>query len=230
MRMSMLVSSTVRYSFHLCSIRCFSCRSHSCVITGTLMAPKVLSRVIYGTTDPAPFLTENLKIKPAVLYDHVRYHVKDVDYPAIVKRIGLEVKGVYVRGIRATEMARLDEFEGSEYIRCYRRVTVDPDDITNRSQRNAHVYIWNQDEAMLNWKEWEYEDFIKTKLRNWTGEPLVDPEPDPNADPEPDPNADPKAAAVKDPLGGRWCFVNGLPENPVYTNQPKDFDTQNRDQ
>ena len=94
--------------------------SHSLFFYGTLMHPEILKRVIGHQGNL-------LQIAPAILFEYVRHHVKECDYPAILKydqsnrelyegrALGREekcVRGTLVIGLTANDLALLDTFEG----------------------------------------------------------------------------------------------------------------------
>ncbi|KAJ4986508.1 AIG2-like family protein [Stagonosporopsis vannaccii] len=93
--------------------------SHTAFFYGTLMAPPVLHRVIWGSqTPPTPAHASLLSIRPAILHAHQRRHVKNADYPAVIPAApASEVRGTLVRGLTDGDMWRLDIFEGDEYER-----------------------------------------------------------------------------------------------------------------
>ncbi|TFK20278.1 hypothetical protein FA15DRAFT_673595, partial [Coprinopsis marcescibilis] len=85
---------------------------------GTLMHPKILTRVIgnEGT---------HLRFCPAILLDHTRHRIKNGDYPGVIPySAGRElfsreltqeersVRGIFVTGLTESDMTRLDLFEG----------------------------------------------------------------------------------------------------------------------
>ncbi|MFQ5784460.1 MAG: gamma-glutamylcyclotransferase family protein [Alphaproteobacteria bacterium] len=53
---------------------------------------------------------------PATLPDHALKRVVEEGYPALVPRPGGSVEGVLVRGLDAGDIARLEWFEGKEYV------------------------------------------------------------------------------------------------------------------
>jgi hypothetical protein len=94
--------------------------SHTAFFYGTLMAPPVLHRVIWGSPDNVPSAQKALlQIRPAVLHDYQRHKVNYADYPAILPTHGTKssVRGTLVTGLTDGDMWRLDIFEGSEYER-----------------------------------------------------------------------------------------------------------------
>lgn len=88
---------------------------------GTLMAPAVLHRVCHGPLPWNPsnphYSTHNFKTYPAILPNHIRKRVVFADYPGVIPSDGESVRGVYVTGLTASDISRLDTFEGDEYTR-----------------------------------------------------------------------------------------------------------------
>lgn len=123
--------------------------THTCFFYGTLLAPPVLYRVIFGTPQPDPLHHPSMKglvFKSALLRGFRRHRVWGADYPAILPEglgrseagangdgsgvaSGKEgevveacVRGTLVSGLTEGDVWRLDVFEGLEYER--RRVSV----------------------------------------------------------------------------------------------------------
>ncbi|KAF5874491.1 putative disease resistance protein [Botrytis fragariae] len=147
---------------------------------GTLMAPEVLYRVIYGASNhPSTSLT----ITPALLHDYCRHRVSFADYPAIISEPGHTVRGTYVTGLTPSNMRNLDYFEGSQYER--KVVTVKllaPKDksthganaimaeaVETGEEKEAQTYVFTDLDA-LEKGEWDFEFFRREKLRNWADE------------------------------------------------------------
>ncbi|KAJ5619499.1 hypothetical protein N7510_003483 [Penicillium lagena] len=95
---------------------------------GTLMAPQVLHRVIYGCSDLDPNNKTPPRFQPAVLHGYRRYRVRDEEYPGIVAAtetgdadsVGdsqMSVLGTLVSGLTDSDIRLLDDYEGSEYVR-----------------------------------------------------------------------------------------------------------------
>ncbi|KAH6638733.1 hypothetical protein C7974DRAFT_306053 [Boeremia exigua] len=100
--------------------------AHTAFFYGTLIAPPVLHRVIWGSpTPPTPTHAALLTTRPAVLHGYQRRRVRGADYPAIVPAEGGEVRGVLVEGLSEGDVWRLDVFEGGEYVRRVVRVRVE---------------------------------------------------------------------------------------------------------
>ena len=156
------------------------------------MHPKVLSRVVDGgqhhhrqtagddkdTNHYASTTVRHRVHLPAVLQDHARYRVRDVDYPAVVPELGKAVRGVLVEGLSDAAIARLDSFEGDEYERRSVVVqTVPPvagsssSSTTTSESRSVEcqTYIW-LDPTQLLAEEWDFEAFERDCIHRWSGE------------------------------------------------------------
>ena len=160
--------------------------SHTAFFYGTLMAPPVLHRVIWGSqTPPTPAHASLLHIRPAILHAHRRHKVKGADYPAIlpVSSTSSSVRGTLVEGLTDGDIWRLDIFEGSEYAR--RKVKVlalqDKDkgegmgDLSQNEEDNiegeieAETYIWAAGSHRLEPEEWDFAAFVRDKMKRWVG-------------------------------------------------------------
>jgi hypothetical protein len=130
---------------------------------------KVLSRVIYGTTEPEPWLSQDLRIQQAILHGFCRHQVKWADYPGIIAEAGKSVKGTYVTGLRDTEIGRLDTFEGDEYSREVVKARLLKDDGTEGDEVECSVYVY-KDETNLVREEWDFDTFVKEKMHRWVEE------------------------------------------------------------
>ncbi|XP_014559831.1 hypothetical protein COCVIDRAFT_35121 [Bipolaris victoriae FI3] len=191
--------------------------SHTAFFYGTLMAPPVLHRVIWGSpTPPTPTHASLLHIRPAILHAHQRRKVKGADYPGVVPVSCSEasVRGTLVQGLTDGDLWRLDVFEGKEYVRSKVRVRVllpsqkiqgeggkegeGMGDVTQKEEDNvegeeveAETYIWVAGEHRLEGDEWDFTEFVREKMGRWVGG--VELEDVDNA----------VAAAQGDPTGGR---------------------------
>ena len=147
--------------------------SHTAFFYGTLMAPQVLHRVIWGSASPpTPVHAGLLSIRSAVLKGHVRRRVKSKDYPAVTPSSGEEVRGTLVTGLTDGDVWRLDIFEGGEYERRDVRVRVLGEEEGEEVQ--AQTYIWVAGEKLLEAEEWDFEHFVKEKMGRWVGEEVDD--------------------------------------------------------
>jgi hypothetical protein len=150
--------------------------------TGTLMAPGILYRVIYGTANPEPWRQKLTTIRPAILESHRRHRVKYRSYPAIVPRADSCVCGTVVSGLTPGDIYRLDIFEGDQYARKKVTVKVITDvrlgdgrphgeSADHRLEEvEAETYIWRDDLSELEDGEWDFEEFRREQMKFWTGE------------------------------------------------------------
>jgi gamma-glutamylcyclotransferase (GGCT)/AIG2-like uncharacterized protein YtfP len=163
--------------------------SHTAFFYGTLMAPQVLHRVIWGSqTPPTPAHASLLRIRPAILHAHRRHKVKHADYPAILPTkdsAKASVRGTLVEGLTDGDIWRLDIFEGSEYKRRKVQVRVletkkgdnEMGDLSQKEDENvegeevdAETYIWTAGANRLEQEEWDFAEFVKDKMKHWVGE------------------------------------------------------------
>lgn len=167
--------------------------SHTAFFYGTLMAPPVLHRVIWGSqSPPTPAHASLLRIRPAILHAHRRHKVKRADYPAILPTptsSTSSVRGTLVEGLTDGDVWRLDIFEGDEYARRKVKVRVlgqgrkdgafgeeGMGDLTQAEEDNveteeveAETYIWITGENRLEAEEWDFAEFVKEKMARWVG-------------------------------------------------------------
>lgn len=152
---------------------------HTAFFYGTLMAPKVLSRVCYGPNVPLNTTKHGtLNIRPALLQDYRRHRVLHADYPAIVPRDGSTVRGTLVSGLTDGDLWRLDIFEGDEYKREKVKVreltyegdiTVEPTKDQLGKTVDAETYVWINPHTDLEDTEWDFEEFVREKMWAWVG-------------------------------------------------------------
>lgn len=156
--------------------------SHTAFFYGTLMAPPVLHRVIWGSqTPPTPAHASLLRIRPAILHAHQRHKVKHADYPAILPTSpSSTVRGTLVEGLTDGDIWRLDIFEGSEYERQKVKVKVlqgqGTGDLSQKEEENvegevieAEAYIWTAGAQRLEAEEWDFSEFVRDKMKRWVG-------------------------------------------------------------
>ncbi|UPX19913.1 uncharacterized protein EKO05_0010162 [Ascochyta rabiei] len=182
-----------------------SAMSHTAFFYGTLMAPPVLHRVIWGSpTPPTPAHAALLSIRPAKLHAHQRRKVRHADYPAVVPAAPEdEVRGTLVEGLTDGDIWRLDIFEGHEYERQSVRVKVleakgragdaEHKDVEGE-EVDAQTYLWTAGEHRLETEEWDFDHFVKEKMSRWVGGEAAD---------EGFQDVDDAVAAQQDPTGGR---------------------------
>ncbi|KAM0196899.1 hypothetical protein ACHAPI_005448 [Fusarium lateritium] len=137
---------------------------------GTLMAPEVFFTVCYGDRNPPQAIKDMHTFTPAILEGYCRHRVQHADYPAVVAEEGHTVLGVYATGLTDANMDKLDIFEGSEYIKETVKVKVLNKDGTTPAKeelKEASVYVFNEP-SYLEKGEWNFEEFRKQKMHNWT--------------------------------------------------------------
>ncbi|PSN74367.1 hypothetical protein BS50DRAFT_539583 [Corynespora cassiicola Philippines] len=174
--------------------------SHTAFFYGTLMAPQVLHRVIWGSKDPpTPAHASLLTIRPAILHNFQRHKVRYADYPAILPSSHSSdptaissVRGTLVHGLTDGDIWRLDIFEGSEYERRKVKVRVleqgakengegGMGDVSQPEMANvegeeveAEVYVWIAGSHRLEEEEWDFGDFVRDKMSRWVGREAAD--------------------------------------------------------
>lgn len=146
------------------------------------MAPPVLYRVIYGTTEPEPWRRSLTTVRPALLQDYRRHKVKHADYPAILPHGSSSVRGSLVTGLLDEDIRRLDIFEGSEYNRQKVDVLALKDTALNEAidesklseyvvdKAQAETYVWTAGAKQLESEEWDFEEFKREKMYAWIGQ------------------------------------------------------------
>lgn len=138
------------------------------VPAGTLMAPQVLYRVIYGAEKPAAGQAGLLTVEPAILEGYCRRRVKYADYPGVTAEAGKSVRGTYVTGLTEGDMWRLDTFEGTEYIKETVKVQILDKEGKPARTEEAQTYIY-QVPANLEGQEWDFEHFKNERMKFWIG-------------------------------------------------------------
>lgn len=180
--------------------------SHAAFFYGTLMAPPVLHRVIWGSqTPPTPAHASLLTIRSAILPAHRRHKVRGADYPAILpcSKQGACVKGTLVEGLTDGDLWRLDIFEGDEYTRRQVRVRVhSPSSSSPGEEIDCESYIWTSSPRRLDQSEWDFDEFVRDKMKRWVGREAAD------ADEGFQEVDDAVASLQQDPTGGRGTNGN----------------------
>jgi gamma-glutamylcyclotransferase (GGCT)/AIG2-like uncharacterized protein YtfP len=120
---------------------------------GTLMIEEIMETVTGRT----------FKSSDALLRGHVRYCIRDVLYPGIIKNKGSVVRGTVYYDIDDETMRRLDAFEDD----IYERVAVEI--ITDDGNRlDAYTYrISERYESVLTAEVWEPEAFREKHMRSF---------------------------------------------------------------
>ena len=115
------------------------------------MVPDVFYSVCYGTKDVPDAIAKLHTFNPAILGCYCRRRVKYADYPGITEDKDHNVFGTYTTGLTRANMAKLDHFEGSEYVR--KTVTVkllekvgdldgEGSKLVEGEERTAEVYVY----------------------------------------------------------------------------------------
>ncbi|KAJ6513219.1 hypothetical protein C8R45DRAFT_962852 [Mycena sanguinolenta] len=161
---------------------------------GTLMHPKILTRVIHNDGS-------HLQICQAVLLKFTRHKVKYADYPGIVPyseshvffdqeldRDACSVRGTMVTGLTKSDLQYLDIFEGAEYDRekvsvhpldslvglsdDYTMLTTTPPPLPSDSNLpdavEVDTYVFNEIPRLMN-EIWDFDDFVKKNAWKWYG-------------------------------------------------------------
>ncbi|CAG8435058.1 15442_t:CDS:2 [Funneliformis caledonium] len=134
----------------------------TCFFYGTLIFPQILNRVLENgrsNTEKPINIKESVS---AVLKGYKRHKVIGAVYPAILKGDDLkdEITGVLLGGLSSQDIARLDNFEGSQYEKKKVQVYVDNNLI------EAMTYVWKDSPTLLHDEDWNPKDFEK-QLYKW---------------------------------------------------------------
>ncbi|KAF1830193.1 hypothetical protein BDW02DRAFT_508173 [Decorospora gaudefroyi] len=163
--------------------------SHTIFVYGTLMAPPILHRVLWGpthtTTQHPPAHASPITFRPALLPAHQRHRVKYADYPALIPcpATTSSVRGTLVHGLTDGDIWRLDVFEGNEYRR--ERVVVQVLRAGDNGNGNGEgfveagsaseeeietqAYLWTAGTHRLEAQEWDFDAFVRDKMARWVG-------------------------------------------------------------
>lgn len=155
--------------------------SLQCLVPGTLMAPQVLYRVIFGSSEPEVWQKKRIVIRPAILHEFRRHRVRTAEFPAIVPNPSSTVRGTFITGLTDGDIIRLDSFEGSMYerrpvkVKLLKNVRLE-DEVRDSSvarlegeEVEAETYVWRYPLRDLEDREWDFEHFKKRKMRAWMG-------------------------------------------------------------
>ena len=123
---------------------------------GSLMLPSIFERV----TGSCPQSLET------VLEQWKRVRVHQESYPAAYPAHGEQILGVLWLGLSATELSRIDAFEGDNYT----RVKVQVRDPAGQIYP-AHVYQWCRDGGLLN-EPWDISWFETVGIKDFSNKYL----------------------------------------------------------
>lgn len=132
------------------------------------MAPPVLHMTIHSTSTPSAQKVSQTTAQPAILSGFSRHRVIACDYPAITPDPSGSVRGLLVTGLNQGDLHRLDKFEGDEYSRVSVEVAIAAGE-RKGEMVTAQTYVWIHGEDKLEKREWDFEEFKKEKMQNWTG-------------------------------------------------------------
>lgn len=127
------------------------------------MAPEVFFSAVYGAMNPGKVFEDLHTFHPGVLDGYVRHRVKWADYPGIIPQEGESVRGVYATGLTEANMIKLDQFEGTEYVKETAKVRL----VDTGEEVETTVYVYQNPEE-LEAKEWDFEHFKREKLALWS--------------------------------------------------------------
>ncbi|ROW09079.1 hypothetical protein VMCG_02882 [Cytospora schulzeri] len=141
---------------------------------GTLMEPQVFYLVCYNNKDPTEEIKKRHSFQPAILHGYCRRRVCNADYPGMTEEAGHSVRGAVVTGLTKDNMERLDYFEGSSYDRRVVRPKLLTQVGNDKGEGNvegeqviteSYIYL---DQGSLEDKEWDFQEFRRDKLKQWT--------------------------------------------------------------
>lgn len=127
------------------------------------MAPEVFFSAVYGAMNPGKVFEGLHSFHPGVLDGYVRHRVKWADYPGIIPQEGASVRGVYATGLTDANMRKLDDFEGSEYVKEVAKIRL----ADSGEEKEATVYVY-QHPKELEEGGWDFEHFKRERLALWS--------------------------------------------------------------
>ncbi|RYP58985.1 hypothetical protein DL769_008737 [Monosporascus sp. CRB-8-3] len=135
-------------------------RTHSAFFYGTLLCSEVsITSSLQSFTDTAD-----------------GHRVEHADYPGITPDPDHEVRGTYVTGLTDANMAKLDQFEGSEYERRTVKVRLLTKVGNDKGEGNVEgeeveceTYVFMSPQYLED-REWDFEEFRTQKMKKWTRE------------------------------------------------------------
>lgn len=141
---------------------------------GTLMEPQVFYLVCYNNKDPSEEVKKQHTFQPAILHGYCRRRVRSADYPGMTEEAGHSVRGAVVTGLTKHNLDKLDYFEGSSYDRRVVRPKLLTQVGNDKGEGNVEgeqviteSYIF-LDQKSLEDKEWDFQEFRRDKLKQWT--------------------------------------------------------------
>ncbi|KAM7190722.1 hypothetical protein V8F20_009627 [Naviculisporaceae sp. PSN 640] len=140
------------------------------------MAPEVFYTVCYNTKSVPEAISALHTFTPAVLHGYSRRRVRNCDYPGIIPDDDTAtVLGTLVTGLTKANIHKLDDFEGSEYERRKVKVKVLKEvgnakgegNVETGEEREVDTYVFLYSDELED-KEWDFEEFRREKMANWT--------------------------------------------------------------
>lgn len=131
------------------------------------MAPEVFFSVCYGQRAPPAAIQALHTFHPAVLDGFCRHRVQSAPYPGIVAEEGKSVRGIYATGLTEANMAKLTDYEGSEYALETVKVKLDGGEKAEGEVKETTTYVFLHPEE-LERVEWDFEEFREKQMKFWT--------------------------------------------------------------
>lgn len=130
------------------------------------MSRQVFSRVICGKMELDDDV--NVELSQGVIEGYERHALKGLDYPAVIPQPGSQVRGVIGYNITDEQVKKLDIFEGDEYA----REKVQAWDEHKQKHVTVNAYVWTGDKSVLLDQDWNFDQFVQTKMANWISEEM----------------------------------------------------------
>lgn len=124
--------------------------TESVFVYGTLLAPEIVHAVVGRV--PAS--------QPAALHGYARYTVKQQVYPGVIEQEGAVIEGAIYRGMHPDEWRRLDEYEGTLYVRRAVEVSVGPGS-GNPTVRTQCYVVPRESASALSTEPWDLQRFMR---------------------------------------------------------------------
>jgi len=127
--------------------------SRHCFTYGSLMCTDIM----FGVAGLA------LEYEAATLREHSRHPVAGETYPGMIPAAGAAVSGVLYRDVPPAALARLDAFEGEQYLRLTVQV-----ELADGRMAAADTYVFRPEFAhLLAGGEWDFDGFLAEGKRRF---------------------------------------------------------------
>jgi gamma-glutamylcyclotransferase (GGCT)/AIG2-like uncharacterized protein YtfP len=104
-----------------------------------------------------------LAAEPATLAGYARHALRGASYPGIVPASGGLVRGLLLRGVSPALLAKLDRWEGADYLRVPVRVV-----LTSGAEVPAFTYVLApRTRARALGRDWDSAAFARRDLARW---------------------------------------------------------------